>query len=132
MNIDSLSISIASYNYIKGIYWTYNYYKRFDLDYEWYYPYNYPPTVKDISNYLKVNIIQPIKLKGVFLEPKIQLLSNKNTNKITKKKCKKNSNNKPIIINKLTSKKKYIYKHDNKRKYDITITKPTIFIKGKD
>jgi len=74
MNIDSLSISIASYNYIKGIYWTYNYYKRFDLDYEWYYPYNYPPTTKDINNYLKVNIIEPIIKNGTFLQPKYQLL----------------------------------------------------------
>ena len=74
INSDSMYISNATNDYIKGIYWTYNYYKKFDLDYTWYYPYNYPPTVKDISNYLKVNIIQPIKLKGVFLEPKIQLL----------------------------------------------------------
>jgi 5'-3' exonuclease len=74
INSDSAYISNASNNYIKGIYWTYNYYKKFDLDYNWYYPYNYPPTVKDISNYLKVNIIQPIKLNGTYLQPKIQLL----------------------------------------------------------
>ena len=74
ININSDSTSNASNNYIKGIYWTYNYYKQFDLDYTWYYPYNYPPTVKDISNYLKVNTIEPIKLSGSFLEPKIQLL----------------------------------------------------------
>ena len=74
INSDSAYISNASNNYIKGIYWTYNYYKKFDLDYTWYYPYNYPPTVKDISNYLKVNIIQPILLNGTYLQPKIQLL----------------------------------------------------------
>jgi 5'-3' exonuclease len=74
ININSDSASNASNNYIKGIYWTYNYYKKFDLDYTWYYPYNYPPTVKDISNYLKVNKIQPIKLYGEYLEPKLQLL----------------------------------------------------------
>lgn len=74
MNIDSLNISTASFNYIKGIYWTYNYYKRFDLDYEWFYPYNYPPTTKDINNYLKVNIIQPIEKNGSFLKPQYQLL----------------------------------------------------------
>ena len=74
ININSDSASNASNNYIKGIYWTYNYYKKFDLDYTWYYPYNYPPTVKDISNYLKVNKIQPIKLNGEYLEPKLQLL----------------------------------------------------------
>ena len=74
INYDSAYISNASNNYIKGIYWTYNYYKKFDLDYTWYYPYNYPPTVKDISNYLKVNTIQPIKLIGSYLQPKQQLL----------------------------------------------------------
>ena len=74
ININSDSSSTASSNYIKGIYWTYNYYKKFDLDYTWYYPYNYPPTAKDISNYLKVNTIEPIKLHGEFLEPKLQLL----------------------------------------------------------
>ena len=74
ININSDSSSTASSNYIKGIYWTYNYYKKFDLDYTWYYPYNYPPTAKDISNYLKVNTIEQIKLHGEFLEPKLQLL----------------------------------------------------------
>jgi 5'-3' exonuclease len=74
INMDSLYVSNASYNYIKGIYWTYNYYKRFDLDYTWYYPYNYPPTAKDINNYLKVNKIDPIINNGTFLNPKYQLL----------------------------------------------------------
>ena len=56
--------------------------------------------------------------------------SRKNYKEITKKNlCKKTSKSRPITINKLTSRKKYIYKHNNKRKYDITITKPSIFIK---
>jgi len=74
ININSDSVSNAANNYINGIYWTYNYYKKFDLDYTWYYPYNYPPTVKDINNYLKVNTIQSIKLKGSYLKPEHQLL----------------------------------------------------------
>ena len=74
ININNDSVSNATSNYIKGIYWTYNYYKKFDLDYTWYYPYNYPPTVKDISNYLKVNTIQSIELKGSYLKPEHQLL----------------------------------------------------------
>jgi 5'-3' exonuclease len=74
ININSDSVSNAANNYINGIYWTYNYYKKFDLDYTWYYPYNYPPTVKDISNYLKVNTIQSIKLKGSYLKSEHQLL----------------------------------------------------------
>jgi len=74
VNINNDSTSIISSNFIKGIYWTYNYYKKMDLDYTWYYPYNYPPTAKDISNYLKVNIIKEIELKGEYLSPKKQLL----------------------------------------------------------
>ena len=74
ININIDSTSSISNNYITGIYWTYNYYKKMDIDYTWYYPYNYPPTVKDISNYLKVNDISEIKSKGEFLKPEIQLL----------------------------------------------------------
>jgi 5'-3' exonuclease len=74
INIDSLSISTAASMYIKGIYWTYNYYKKMNLDYRWYYPYNYPPTAKDVSNYLQVNSIEPIKANGSYLKPTQQLL----------------------------------------------------------
>ena len=74
INFDSSLISVLVENYIKGIYWTYNYYKKFDLDYEWFYPYNYPPTTRDISNYLKVNDISEIKNNGSYLKPEIQLL----------------------------------------------------------
>jgi len=74
INVDSLMISTAASLYIKGIYWTYNYYKKMDLDYTWYYPYNYPPTAKDINNYLKVNTITPITLNGDYLKSSQQLL----------------------------------------------------------
>ena len=75
INYDSSLISSIVENFIKGIYWTYNYYKKFDLDYEWFYPYNYPPTSKDISNYLKVkDHIPDIKSNGNFLLSKYQLL----------------------------------------------------------
>ena len=71
---DSVLISMASNNYIKGIYWTYNYYKKMELDYLWYYPYNYPPTAKDISNYIKVNEIKEINNNILILKPEFQLL----------------------------------------------------------
>ena len=74
INNDSSLISIVVSNFIKGIYWTYNYYKKFDLDLEWFYPYNYPPTTRDISNYLKVNEIKSIKKIGNYLPAEIQLL----------------------------------------------------------
>jgi len=74
INFDSSLVSVLVESYIKGIYWTYNYYKKFDLDYEWFYPYNYPPSARDISNYLKVNDIQEIKKNGNYLKPEMQLL----------------------------------------------------------
>jgi len=75
INYDSSLISLIVSSYIKGIYWTYNYYKKFDLDYEWFYPYNFPPTSKDISNYLNViDDIPEITKNGNFLPSKYQLL----------------------------------------------------------
>ncbi len=70
---DTYMISEVIDSYITGIYWTYNYYKGFDLDYDWYYPYNYSPTSKDIYNYINVKEINEIKKNGSFLHPKIQL-----------------------------------------------------------
>jgi 5'-3' exoribonuclease 2 len=67
-------INDACYNYIKGIYWTYNYYKRFNIDHEWYYQFNYPPASKDIANYIKVNTDYEIKQNGTFINNDVQLL----------------------------------------------------------
>ena len=50
--IDSSVINTACYNYIKGVYWTYAYYKRSGYDNVWYYPYSYPPSIRDIANYI--------------------------------------------------------------------------------
>jgi len=47
------------------------------------------------------------------------------------KPIKPNSKSKPSKIRKISLKNQYLYKHYNKRKYDITITKPNIFIKAK-
>lgn len=74
INIDTNVINTSCYNYIYGIHWTYNYYKKLNLNLNWYYPYNYPPTTKDIFNFIKVNKIENIKSEGNFLDPKIQLL----------------------------------------------------------
>lgn len=52
---DSSIIQLSCHNYIYGIYWTYAYYKKQDYDNTWYYPYSYPPTVKDIANYSMCN-----------------------------------------------------------------------------
>jgi 5'-3' exonuclease len=51
--IDSTVINTACNNYIKGIYWTYSYYKRTGYENIWYYPYCYPPSIRDIANYVQ-------------------------------------------------------------------------------
>lgn len=72
--INSYIINNASFNYIKGIFWTYSYYKNNIIDHTWYYPYNYPPTIKDISNYLYGNEMPIIKKMGEFITNELQLL----------------------------------------------------------
>lgn len=72
--IDSSVISMACNCYITGIYWTYAYYKKSDYDNTWYYPYAYPPTLRDISNYAIGNA-QPIMQKKLQeLSPNLQLM----------------------------------------------------------
>jgi len=66
--------------YLKGLQWTYLYYKRKPKDNMWYYPYNYAPTMSDLHNVLNTNIssystIKTYVNKDVFCEPIIQLLS---------------------------------------------------------
>lgn len=72
--VNSSIIFNACENYIKGIYWTFNYYKFSIIDHEWYYPYDYPPTIKDITNHCIGNCIPDIKNKGNYISSDIQLL----------------------------------------------------------
>ena len=58
----------------RGIYWVYQYYKGYIIDCEWYYPYNYPPTLKDISNHSIAHEAPVINANNNFLDPNIQLL----------------------------------------------------------
>ena len=74
INNDSYILNLACENYIKGIYWTYSYYKRKDLDHQWYYPYSYPPSIKDIANHSQANDPPMIVKNGTFVNSSIQLL----------------------------------------------------------
>jgi 5'-3' exonuclease len=74
ISIDSTVMFNACNNYIKGIYWVYSYYKGFDIDCEWYYPYNYPPTIKDILNHSIANEIPVLNNNNNFTPSYIQLL----------------------------------------------------------
>jgi len=89
IHINTSIITLACENYIKGIYWTYNYYKNFAIDNTWYYPYSYPPSVKDIANYIigneeppkindiKINYDGNIQLLIVLPIESVSLLNNK-------------------------------------------------------
>jgi 5'-3' exonuclease len=74
ISIDSTIMFNACNNYIKGIYWVYSYYKGRDIDCEWYYPYNYPPTIKDILNHSIANELPVLNTDNCFVKPYIQLL----------------------------------------------------------
>jgi 5'-3' exonuclease len=74
ISIDSTVMFNACNNYIKGIYWVYSYYKGYEIDCEWYYPYNYPPTIKDILNHSIANEIPVLDCENDFVPSYIQLL----------------------------------------------------------
>ena len=74
ISIDSTVMYNACNNYIKGIYWVYSYYKGRVIDCEWYYPYNYPPTIKDILNHTIANEVPVLNCENTFVPPYIQLL----------------------------------------------------------
>jgi 5'-3' exonuclease len=78
ISIDSTVMFNACNNYIAGIYWVYSYYKGAPIDCEWYYPYNYPPTIKDILNHSIANepagLLKLLNSDSVFVPSYIQLL----------------------------------------------------------
>lgn len=74
ITLDSSVIYNSCKNYITGIYWVYEYYKGNNIDWDWYYPYNYPPTLKDISNHSIAYEFPVIHANNNFIDPIIQLL----------------------------------------------------------
>jgi 5'-3' exonuclease len=78
ISIDSTVMFNACNNYIAGIYWVYSYYKGAPIDCEWYYPYNYPPTIKDILNHSIANepagLLKLLSSDNEFVPSYIQLL----------------------------------------------------------
>lgn len=49
---DTSVIATSCRLFAQGIVWVYRYYKRFSKDAEWYYPYNFAPSLRDIANYI--------------------------------------------------------------------------------
>jgi len=75
ISINSTVISNACQAYIYGIYWTYAYYKKQEnLDNTWYYPYNYPPSLKDLCNYTIGNTPPIVQSNAIDISPNIQLM----------------------------------------------------------
>ncbi len=58
-------IADACKTYIQGVHWTYRYYKQQKKDARWYYPWGYPPTLRDLANWLT----------GLTKEDEVKLLS---------------------------------------------------------
>jgi len=61
-------------NYIEGIYWTYAYYKKQSYDNTWFYAYPYPPSIKDMSNYIIGNNEIKMSSSNLIITPEIQLM----------------------------------------------------------
>ena len=74
ITLDSTVMFNACDNYIKGIYWVYSYYKGSDIDCEWFYPYNYPPTLKDLTNHSIAYNEPIIEHNNNFVPSYVQLL----------------------------------------------------------
>jgi 5'-3' exonuclease len=80
---DTVIIMSSCDLYLKGILWTYLYYKRKPKDNEWHYPYAYAPTLRDVANYLNghmpyyegLHTTREWSGKDVFCTPIVQLLS---------------------------------------------------------
>jgi 5'-3' exonuclease len=74
-NIEEFSERLVK-NYLCGIKWVTLYYFNKCPSWDWYYPFDYPPFISDISKYLLKNNINKIKFKlGEPITPFIQLLA---------------------------------------------------------
>jgi 5'-3' exonuclease len=78
---DSSIVKQACDLYLKGIQWTYLYYRNLPKDPSWYYPWSYAPSLRDLSNHLHTHIAQYEQLKKqwknlpqTFNDPITQLL----------------------------------------------------------
>jgi len=73
---DVEEIDEVCYNYFEGLKWTFFYYFKGCISYEWKYNYVHPPTLYDLKNYLVNNDVNKIKInKGKVNHPIVQLLS---------------------------------------------------------
>lgn len=48
---DTSIITTSCCEFLRGITWVFRYYKRLPKDAQWYYPYNYAPTFRDLANF---------------------------------------------------------------------------------
>jgi len=74
---ESVAIKAASKSFIDGIFWTFDYYKQRNFTNDYYYIFNYPPTLKDISNELNTLVQKQTSTSNShepFLDPIVQLL----------------------------------------------------------
>jgi 5'-3' exonuclease len=73
---DSEEIEEVCYNYFEGLKWTFFYYFKECVSYEWKYNYVHPPTLLDLKNYLVNHDINKIKFnRGTVNHTIVQLLS---------------------------------------------------------
>lgn len=77
---DTTVISTSCYLFVQGIVWVHRYYKRLPKDPEWYYPYNYAPSLRDLANFMtaadttKFTEKFTVPASKGFVNPNVQLL----------------------------------------------------------
>jgi 5'-3' exonuclease len=115
---DSKIIVNSSMLFIKGILWTYAYYKRkpeLMNDIWYYYPYEYSPTLLDLANYLQstidiwknIKVLDDTEIKKMYVKSDIQLL------------CILPSKSLPTHLQKYANKEEYGLKHMFPKEYKI-------------
>ena len=68
VNVLNIKVTELCYEYIKSLVWTSHYYFQECISQEWFYPYEFSPTLHDLTTYLKHN-------KRVRVEPHLQTYS---------------------------------------------------------
>ena len=63
---DTSIINTVCKKYIQGLKWLVCYYIKQETEWFWFYPYNYSPTIMDLSNYIMITDVSAVELEMVY------------------------------------------------------------------
>ena len=66
---------IKRVQYLKGLNWVFNYYRRGfnNVDPLWYYPYHYAPAFEDLANYIRAQGLQEMNIRTAVISGSVRL-----------------------------------------------------------